>query len=77
MNYIIYGKHKSDKRYGAMDINSGAIGVGLLYATLITDLGRAKGCVDQLAANTADYTFQVRRAGSSKVCYTKGTEEIK
>lgn len=72
MNYIIYGKHKTDKRYGAMDIKSGSIGVGLLYATLIPDLDRAKGYVDQLADNTTDYSFQVRGAGSSKIFYTRG-----
>lgn len=71
MNYIVYGKGKNDKRYGAMDLSSGSIGVGLLFATLITDLERAKGYVDKLASNASGYTFQVRGAGSSKVFYEK------
>lgn len=72
MNFLIYGKHKDDKRYGAMDIKSGSVGVGLLYATLITDLSKAKGYVDQLAEGNTDFSFQVRGAGTSKIYYSRG-----
>ena len=42
MNYILYGKHKDDKSYGAMNLVDGSIGVGLMFATLIPNLERAK-----------------------------------
>lgn len=74
MNYIIYGKQKNDKSFGAMNLSEGTIGVGLVFATLIPDLDRAKGYVDRLADNVAGYTFQVRGAGTSKVYYTRGLE---
>lgn len=72
MNYIIYGKHKDDKSFGAMDLANGTVGVGLVFATLIPDLERAKGYVDKLTEMADDYTFQVRGAGTAKVFYTKG-----
>lgn len=74
MNYIIYGKHKDDKSFGAMNLANGTVGVGLLFATLISDLDRAKGYVDKLAEMAGDYTFQVRGAGTTKVFYTKGID---
>lgn len=74
MNYMIYGKHKDDKSFGAMDLANGTVGVGLVFATLIPDLERAKGYVDKLAEITGDYTFQVRGAGTAKVFYTKGMD---
>ena len=74
MNYIIYGKHKDDKSFGAMDLANGTVGVGLMFATLIPDLDRAKGYVDKLAEMVGDYTFQIRGAGTAKVFYTKGID---
>lgn len=72
MNYMIYAKHKDDKAFGAMNLAEGTVGVGLMFATLIPDLDRAKSYADRLAANTTDFIFQVRGAGQSKVFYTKG-----
>lgn len=74
MNYMIYGKHKDDKSFGAMDLANGTVGVGLVFATLIPDLDRAKGYVDKLAEMAGDYTFQVRGAGTARVFYTKGMD---
>lgn len=67
---MIYGKHKDDKRFGAVDLAEGRIGVGLLFATLIPDLEQAKGYADTLVAQCPDFSFQVRVAGKSKVVYT-------
>jgi hypothetical protein len=72
MNYMIYGKHKDDKSYGAMDLSTGSVGVGLMYATLVPNFERAKHYVDTLAAQIKDFSFQVRGAGTSKVYYTGG-----
>jgi len=69
MNYMIYGKHKDDKSYGAMDIRDGSIGVGLVFATLIPDLDRAKSYTDTFMKACPDFSFQVREAGKSKIVY--------
>ena len=69
MNYMLYGKHKDDKHFGAMNLSDGSIGVGLIFATLIPDIERAKKYTDELMANCPDFTFQVREAGKSKVVY--------
>lgn len=69
MNYMLYGKHKDDKHFGAMNLSDGSIGVGLVFATLVPDLDRAKGYADKLTAECSDFTFQVREAGKSKVVY--------
>ena len=49
MNYIIYGKKIGDRCYGAINLHEGKVGVGLVYATLIPDCGRAKMYADKLA----------------------------
>jgi len=69
MNHMVYGKHKDDKRFGPVDLHGGKIGVGLVFATLIPDVKRAKAYVDTLMAECPDYTFQVRVAGKSTVVY--------
>ena len=69
MNYMIYGKHKEDKHYGAMNLANGSVGVGLVFATLIPDVDRAKGYADLLTSECPDFTFQVREAGKSKIVY--------
>lgn len=75
MNYILYGKHKDDKSYGAMNLVDGSIGVGLMFATLIPNLERAKHYADTLTAHIKDFSFQVRGAGTSKIYYTAGGQE--
>ena len=55
MNYIVYGKKIGARCYGAINLHEGKVGVGLVYATLIPDCGRAK----------------VRGAGTRKVYYEK------
>lgn len=69
MNYMIYGKHKDDKRFGPMNLAEGRVGVGLVFATLIPDVEKAKEYADTLAEQCPDFTFQVRVAGKSKVVY--------
>lgn len=69
MNYMLYGKYKDDKSYGAMDLADGSVGVGLIYATLVPNIERAKKYADELMAKCSDFTFQVREAGKSKVVY--------
>ena len=69
MNYMIYGRYKDDKRYGAMNLADGSVGVGQVFATLIPVLDRAKGYADILTAQCSDYTFQVREAVTSKIVY--------
>ena len=76
MNYIIYGKHKDDKRFGPMDLTSGHVGVGLVYATLIPDIERAKGYADTLTAKCPDFSFQVRAAGKAKAVYIPETKPM-
>jgi len=68
-NYILYCKQKGDKTFGATDLHRGRVGVGLMFATLVTDIDRAKSYADKLAADNRDYLFQVREAGKSKVVY--------
>lgn len=76
MNYMIYGKHKEDKMYGAMNLSDGSIGVGLMFATLIPDFERAKYYADTLADHIHNYSFQVRGAGTQKIYYTAGGKNV-
>lgn len=69
MNFIIYAKHKHDRNYDAMNLANGAVGVGLMFATLISDLERAKLYADLLAEHIKDFTFQVRGAGTNRIYY--------
>ena len=75
MNYMVYGKKIGDRCYGAMNLQEGKIGVGLVYATLIPDLDRTKRYVDQLAEMVPGFTFQARGAGTSKVFYEKASRQ--
>lgn len=73
MNYMIYGKFPDEKRFGAMNLKTGRVGVGLMYATLIPDLEKAKSYADELPKIcTPDMLFQVREAGKSKIVYQSG-----
>lgn len=76
MNYMLYGKHKDDKHFGAMNLADGRIGAGLVFATLVPDLDRAKGYADELMAKCPDFTFQVREAGKSKVVYAPKRQSL-
>jgi len=69
MNYMIYGKYKDDKRFCAVDLAGGRVGVGLVFATLIPNIDKAKGYADSLTSQCPDYAFQVREAGKSKIVY--------
>lgn len=75
MNHIIYGKHKDDKRFGAMDLANGKVGVGLVFATLIPNLDRAKEYADTLTEQCPDFTFQVRTAADSRIVYTPKAQQ--
>ena len=70
MNYMIYAKHKDDKRFGPVDLQSGRVGVGLVFATLIPDIEKARGYATQLKEKCPDFTWQVRAAGKSKIVFT-------
>lgn len=73
MNYIIYAKFPDEKNYGAMDLNDGSVGVGLMYATLIPTLERAKQLADSLPALCSpNMKFQVRPAGKNYSVYQVG-----
>ena len=69
MNYMIYAKHRDDKRYGAVELSSGTVGVGLVFATLIPNLEKAKDYANKLKEGCPDFSWQVREAGKSKVVY--------
>lgn len=70
MNYMIYAKDPAiDKRYGPMDLQKGTYNVGLVYATLVQDIDRAKGYADKLAADLPHMAFQVRQAGRGRPVY--------
>lgn len=69
MNFIIYAKHKHDKNYGAMNLADGTVGVGLMFATLIPELERAKLYADMLTEHIKDFTFQVRDADTNRIYY--------
>ena len=71
MNYIVYGKKIGARCYGAINLHEGKVGVGLVYATLIPDCGRAKMYADKLAEMVPGFIFQVRGAGTRKVYYEK------
>lgn len=70
-NLMIYAKKKGEKRFGAVNLASGQIGVGLVYATLIPDqkLSVLKNRVQMLQHQNPDAAFQIRYAGTSKVLY--------
>ena len=70
MNYMIYAKHKDDKRFGPVDLRNGRVGVGLVFATLIPDIDKAKGYATELQEKCPDFAWQVREAGKSKVVFT-------
>ena len=70
MNYVLFGRYKDDKRFGAMNIAEGRVGVKQVFATLIPDFERAKGYADSFTSQCKDYTFQVREAATSKIVYT-------
>ena len=75
MNYMIYSKHKDDKRFGPMNLADGKVGVGLVFATLIPDEEKAKEYADKLTEQCPDFAFQVRVAGKSKIIYAPKAEE--
>ncbi|MCL2053180.1 MAG: methyltransferase domain-containing protein [Oscillospiraceae bacterium] len=69
-NYIVYSKeHGVDKRYGAIDFAGGRVGVGLMFATLFRDLGKAKQLVDEYGKEYPNFDYQIRKAGTSQVIY--------
>ena len=53
------------------NLHEGKVGVGLVYATLIPDCGRAKMYADKMAEMVPGFIFQVRGAGTRKVYYEK------
>ena len=66
MNYIVYGKKIGARCYGAINLHEGKVGVGLVYATLIPDCGRAKMYADKLAEMVPGFIFQVRGAALAR-----------
>jgi hypothetical protein len=70
MNYMVYVKAKDDKRFQAMDLSTKTVADGLVYATLIPNLERAKYRADVLAQSNEGVIFQVRVAGTNKVVHT-------
>jgi len=76
MNYMVYMKGAEDKQFGAMNLKEGTYGVGLVYATLIPDLERAKGYANTLAKDIRGATFQVRPAGKTNAVYEISVKPI-
>ena len=55
----------------AVPLSEKKVGVGLVYAKLIPDCGRAKMYADKMAEMVPGFIFQVRGAGTRKVYYEK------
>ena len=68
LNLMVYGKHKNDKRYGAVDLRNGKIGVGLVFASLISEekVEQLKEQVRGLNKVCPDFNFEIRYAGTNK-----------
>jgi hypothetical protein len=69
LNYMVYAKHKDDKRFDPVDFKSGHVGVGLAFATLIPDVEKAKTYATKLKEECPDFAWQVRVAGKSKIVF--------
>ena len=68
MNLMVYGKHKDDKRYGAVNLKNGTIGVGQVYASLIPEekVDQLKIQVQDLNNMNPDFHFEIRYAGTNR-----------
>lgn len=71
MNLMLYAKGPDEKRFGAVDLAHGAIGVGLAYATIVPEekLEVLKSRANTLHLHDPAYTVQIRYAGTQKVLY--------
>lgn len=69
MNYILYGKTATDKKFSPVDISNGTFVKNLLYASLVPEynLDKLKSMCD---ANVKyGVRSQIRVAGTSKIVY--------
>lgn len=69
MNYMIYCKLPNDKRFGAMDVSNGRVGVGQVFATLFPEKQKAADIADRLAGLYPGSAFQVRTAVKGTIVY--------
>lgn len=65
---MVYGKHKDEKRYGAVNLKNGTIGVGLVFASLVPEeqTEQLKEQVQALNESNPDFHFEIRYAGTNK-----------
>lgn len=61
MYYRIYGKHKDDKRFCALDLSTGAFVNNLMYATFFREeeKEKAQSIVKNLQENNKDFEFKI------------------
>ena len=73
-NLMLYAKGKGDKRFGAVDMSSGAYPVGLMFATIVPEakLDILKQRASLLHRMNPDIAFQIRYAGTGKVLFQAG-----
>lgn len=59
---MIYGKHKTDKRFSPMDINMGQPVRNKIYATVYGDSDKLRltKALEQLHKDNPDWTFELR-----------------
>jgi hypothetical protein len=60
--YMIYGKHRNDKRFKPLDYSEGIFVTNRIYASMFREyeLPRVKKAVDFMNKNNKDYMFEVR-----------------
>ncbi|GAB2046027.1 hypothetical protein AGATL06_25260 [Agathobaculum sp. TL06] len=77
-NLMLYAKGKDDTRFGAVDIANGTFPVPLMCATLVPEakLDILKQRAGLLHRMHPDIVFQIRYAGTAKVLFQAGGEEL-
>lgn len=57
--YRIYGKHETQKRFGAMDLSKGSQTGNLIYASVLTEEEKNRFMANEAPRNT-DWKFEPR-----------------
>ena len=62
-SYRIYGKHKDDKQFLAMDLGRGVFVKNLIYASIIeeSEKEKAETEVNYMNDSNPDFTFELRK----------------
>lgn len=65
MNYLVYGKKKTDKRFKPFDMKDNKFVINLFYASMFTenDLEALTKEINFMNEMNPEYTFEIRRKG--------------